>query len=408
MLDLKLLRTQPEEIRALCLRRRAPVDFDSLIAKDTEVRALTAEVEDLRRKRNEGKMEREAAIALRDRIGEIEEKLNLVKDERDLLWSLVPNFLAPDTPPGADDKDNLEIKTWGDKPANDFPRLTHEVLGKSLGIIDEERGTKVSGSGYSYWVGDGARMAWGLFSLALDLLAKQGFLQMFTPVVTRERTLYGTGYLPFFKDQIYKVEGQDLNLIGTSEQTMVGYHMDETLAAARLPRLYTSFTPCFRTEAGSYGKETRGMFRQHQFHKVEQIAYCTPETSEEWLQKTVDNVEEIMQLLEIPYRIVRVCEGDMGAPGYKKFDIEGWFSGFGAYRETHSCSNLLDYQARRLNVKAKQDKNTFIPHTISSTMITDRALLAILENNQRADGSVGIPKALRPYLAGRDTIEPVK
>ncbi|MBK5293875.1 MAG: serine--tRNA ligase [Acidobacteriia bacterium] len=413
MLDIRLIRTQPGQIRDLCKRRKSPVDFDAMLALDEQVRKLTTEMEELRRQRNEGggaanrEAMREAAVALRQKIGELEERLRVVREQRDHQWSMVPNFLAEDTPAGADDKDNVELTSWGEKPDAGVARKTHEVIGKTLGIIDEERGTKVSGSGYTYWVGDGARLAWGLYSLALDYLVQRGFRQMFTPVVTRERTLFGTGYLPFFRDQIYHLEGEDLNLIGTSEQTMVGYHMDETLAAQRLPLLYTSFSPCFRTEAGSYGKETRGMFRQHQFHKVEQIVFCTPETSDEWLEKTRENVEGLMRLLDIPYRVVRVCEGDMGAPGYKKYDVEGWFAGFGSYRETHSCTNLLDYQARRLNIKAKQDKTSFVPHTISSTMITDRALLAILENNQTADGSVMVPKALRPWVDGRDRIEPV-
>jgi seryl-tRNA synthetase len=407
MLDIRLLRSQPDQIRQLCLQRKASVDFDALVESDERFRTLTTEVEELRRRRNTGGPgDREAAVALRARIGELEEELRQVKERRDHLWSLVPNFLAEDTPHGKDEADNVEISSWGSKPEPGPARKTHEVIGKELGIIDEERGTKVSGSGYTYWVGDGARLAWGLFSLALDYLAKRGFIQMFTPVVTRERTLFGTGYLPFFKDQIYHLEGEDLNLIGTSEQTLVGYHADETLAARKLPLLYTSFSPCFRTEAGSYGKESRGMFRQHQFHKVEQIVFCAPEASDEWLEKTRDNVEGFMQMLEIPYRVVRVCDGDMGAPGYKKYDIEAWFAAFGSYRETHSCTNLLDYQARRLNIKAKQDKSSFVPHTISSTMITDRALLAILENNQTGDGSVVIPAPLRAFVDGRDRIQP--
>ncbi len=187
---------------------------------------------------------------------------------------------------------------------------------------------------------------------------------------------------------------------------MVGYHMDEILAPEKLPQQYTAFTPCFRTEAGSYGRETRGLFRQHQFHKVEQIVFCDPASSEEWLQKTVDNATGILQLLEIPYRVVRVCDGDLGAPGYKKFDIEGWFAGFGSYRETHSCTNLTDFQTRRLNIRCKGAGGNYNPHTISSTMITDRALLALLENNQQADGSIRVPEALRPYVDGRSEIHP--
>lgn len=411
MLDLKLIRTQPDVIRELCKRRHATVDFDKLLETDERTRALTAQLDTLRSKRKGGGGKpanadeaREAAIALRNEIGALEEELRITKDERDRLLSWVPNLLAEDTPIGASDADNVEIKRWGDQPKADFEFKTHEVIGQKLGIIDEERGVKVAGAGYSYWLGDGARLTWGLFSLALDYLTQRGFKQMFTPVVAKAHTLFGTGYLPYFSDQIYKIEGEDLNLIGTSEQTLVGYHCDEIIAPERLPLLYTAFTPCFRTESGSYGRESRGMFRQHQFHKVEQIVFCEPQTSEEWLQKCLENAEGILKLLEIPYRVVRVCDGDMGAPGYKKYDVEAWFAGFGAYRETHSITNLLDFQARRLNIRAKQGGNTFHPHTISATMITDRALLAMLELNQQADGSVRVPEALRPFVGGRTQI----
>jgi len=415
MLDLRLIRTQPEMIRELCRRRHAAVDFDKLVQEDERARALTAQVDALRQKRKGGGASggpasggtpeaREAAVALRNEIAVLEEELRIAKAERDRLWSWVPNLLADDTPVGTSDKDNLEIKRWGNLPKVDFELKTHEVIGQNLGVIDEERGTKVAGAGYSYWVGDGARLTWGLFSLALEYLAKRGFRQMFTPVVARANTLFGTGYLPFFSDQIYKIEGEDLNLIGTSEQTLVAYHTDEIIAPEKLPLLYTAFTPCFRTEAGSYGRETRGLFRQHQFHKVEQIVFCEPQTSEEWLQKCLENAEGILKLLEIPYRVVRVCDGDLGAPGYKKYDVEAWFPGFGSYRETHSITNLLDFQTRRLNIRSKQAGNTFHPHTISATMITDRALLALLENNQQADGSVRVPEALRPFVDGRAEI----
>jgi seryl-tRNA synthetase len=228
---------------------------------------------------------------------------------------------------------------------------------------------------------------------------------MFTPVVARERTLFGTGYLPFFSDQIYKLEGDDLNLIGTSEQTLVAYHADEIVPAEKLPLLYTAFTPCFRTEAGSYGRETRGLFRQHQFHKVEQIVFCHPDQSEDWLNRCRANAEGILQLLELPYRVVRVCDGDLGAPGYKKYDVEAWFAGYGGYRETHSITNLTDFQTRRLNIRCKLGPTTFFPHTISATMITDRSLLALLENHQRADKGLDIPEALQPFIGGRAEVK---
>jgi seryl-tRNA synthetase len=412
MLDLRLIRTQPDLVRELIRRRKSPVDFDKLLEADERMRALTAQTDALRQKRKGGGAAagspeaRDAAVALRNEIAALEEELRIAKAERDGLLSWLPNLLADDTPIGSSDADNVEIQRWGDISKPDFELKTHEVIGHNLGVIDEERGTKVAGSGFYYFVGDGARLAWGMFSLALDYLAKRGFQQMFTPVAAKQNTLYGTGYLPFFSDQIFKIEGADLNLIGTSEQTMVGYYSDEILAPEKLPLMYTAFTPCFRTEAGSYGRETRGLFRQHQFHKVEQIVFCDPATSEEWLQKTVENATGILRLLEIPYRVVRVCDGDLGAPGYKKYDIEGWFAGFGSYRETHSCTSLTDFQTRRLNIRCKGAGGTFHPHTISSTMITDRALLALLENNQQADGSVRIPEALRPYVDGRTEIRP--
>jgi seryl-tRNA synthetase len=407
VLDIKLIRTQPENIRELCKRRGSPVDFDKLLALDERVRALTARIDTLRSQRKGGASEaaREAAVALRNQVAELETELRDAKAQRDELWSWVPNLLAEDTPTGQDDSGNVPIRFWGAPVKSNFEMKTHEVIGERLGIIDEERGAKVAGAGFSYWVGDGARLAWGLFSIALDELMRQGFVQMFTPVVARTRTLFGTGYLPFFSNQIYKIEGEDLNLIGTSEQTLVAYHLDEIVAADRLPLRYTAFSPCFRTEAGAAGRETRGLFRQHQFHKVEQIVFCQPTESEQWLEQCLANAEAILQKLDVPYRVVRVCDGDLGAPGYKKYDVEAWFAGYGGYRETHSITNLTDYQTRRLNVRSKQDKNTFHPHTISATMITDRALLAILENNQQADGGVTVPNALRGYIDGRSAIQ---
>lgn len=408
MLDIKLIRTQPDRIRELCKRRRSPVDFEKLLREDERVRSLTSQIETLRQERKRGAAlaEREAAIAVRDELGKLETALREARAERDRLLSWVPNLLADDTPVGKDDHDNVQLWTWGNAVQKDFKMKTHEIVGQQLGIIDEDRGAKVARSGYSYWVGDGARLAWGLFTLALEYLGRRGFRQMFTPVVAREHTFFGTGYLPFFADQIYRVNGDDLNLIGTSEQTLVAYHSDEIVPAEKLPLMYTAFSPCFRTEAGSYGRETRGLFRQHQFHKVEQIVFCHPDASEKFLEECRANAEGILQLLEIPYRVVRVCDGDLGAPGYKKYDIEAWFAGYGGYRETHSITNLTDFQTRRLNTRCKGGDKTFFPHTISATMITDRALLALLENNQREDNGIDVPKALSAFVDGRSEILP--
>jgi seryl-tRNA synthetase len=218
--------------------------------------------------------------------------------------------------------------------------------------------------------------------------------------------LYGTGYLPFFSDQTYLIQGEDLALIGTSEQTLVGYHTDETLEAESLPLRYTAYTPCFRTEAGSYGKESRGIFRVHQFHKVEQIIFCLPEDSPACHEECLVNEEYLLQQLGIPYRVVNVCVGDMGAPGYKKYDIEAWYPGFGSYREVTSNTNLTEFQSRRLNIRYKdKEGNRGFVHTISATGLTDRVVCAILENYQQEDGSVVVPEVLRPYT-GFDVIAP--
>jgi len=406
VIDIKLLRQDPDAVRELCQKREAGIDVEQLLAIDEEMRKTKTTRQELQKERKtlQGPNVREEAIALRDKIAQLEQQVRKLQDEHHALWSQLPNLLAPDTPPGQSEADNVELKRWGNVPSFDFQPRTHDELGAQLDVLDLERGAKVSGTGFYYWKGAGARLNWGLFSLATDFLLEKGFTPMFTPVAAKDHTLFGTGYLPFSADQIYRLENEDISLIGTSEQTLVGYHGDEILDPDSLPLLYTAFTPCFRTEAGSYGRAARGAFRVHQFHKVEQIVFCHPDESEKWHQLCLDYEEEFMQLLNIPYRVVRVCLGDLGPPAYKKYDVEGYFAGFGEYRETHSNTNLLDYQTRRLGIRCKEGKKTFHPHTISATMITDRAALALLENNQQQDGSVRVPEALRPYMGGRDII----
>ncbi|MBV8842436.1 MAG: serine--tRNA ligase [Bryobacterales bacterium] len=405
MIDFELVRKQPDMIRELCVKRGSDVDVDKLLALDTELRATLTKLEELRHQRKQiAGGDRERAVQIRDEIAQLGQKEAEVRSERDYLWARLPNLLAPDTPEGKTDSDNVELERCGQIPTFNFKPEAHDAIGARLDILDIKHAANVAGSGFTYWRGDGARMLWGIFSIALEMLGSKGFLPMFTPVVTKQETLFGTGYLPFFKDDIYKIENEDLCLIGTSEQTLLGYHMGETIPASSLPLLYTAFTPCFRTEAGSYGKESRGAFRLHQFHKVEQIVICRPEESEHWHEQCLLNEKQIMEALGIPYRVVRVCTGDMGAPGYKKYDVEGWFSAFGGYRETQSNTNLLDYQSRRLGMKAKDGNKTFFPYTISATMITDRAMLAIMENNQTGSGGLTVPEPLRRFVGGKSTI----
>jgi len=414
MIDVRILRDDQQRVKANAAKRGCSVDVDALHQKDQKYLELVQEVESMRAERNRlSKLCRDNIEArgqvkeLKQQIGDKEETLRELKAavEEGLAW--LPNFLAADVPEGHGDEDNEPVRFYGEKPEFVFKPRAHHEIGEALGIIDTERGAKVAQSGFYYWVGRGAELAMAVFFWTQKELAKRGFKIFMTPCAAKGNTLFGTGYLPFFADQTYQIKGEDLALIGTSEQTLVGYHADEILEAEELPLCYAAFSPCFRTEAGSYGKETRGIFRVHQFHKVEQIIFCKPDESEKYHDVCQENEEALMQALGIPCRVVNVCVGDMGAPGYKKYDIEAWFAGYGGYREVTSNTNLTDFQSRRLGIRYREkdstDKN-FV-HTISATATTDRAVCAILENYQQEDGSVIVPDVLQPYT-GFDRITP--
>ncbi len=405
MIDIKILRDNPELVKANAIRRGCDVDIDQLVAEDQQYLELNREVEELRAERNRLSKEcknkpeaRETVKLLKVSLGDKEKRLAELKAAIEAKMDWLPNFLAPDVPDGAGDQDNAELCQKGKKPEFSFTPLDHHALGEKLGIIDLARGAKVAQSGFYYWRGAGAQLTQAMFFWGQQELVKRGFTLFLSPCMAKQQTLYGTGYLPFFADQTYSVANEDLALIGTSEQTLVGYHADELLEAEQLPYCYTAYTPCFRTEAGSYGKETRGIFRVHQFHKVELIVFCLPEESEKYHQFCLECEESLLQQLGIPYRIVNVCVGDMGAPGYKKYDIEAWYPGYGGYREVTSNTNLTEFQSRRLNVrfKDKEGRRGFV-HTISATGLTDRVVCAIMENFQQEDGSVIVPEVLRPY-----------
>jgi seryl-tRNA synthetase len=406
MIDIRILREDAEIARQSCRRRGMDVGMiDEAIELDIKHRGLLKDVECMRADRNklsaECKTNPEARIKvkeLKEKLGEAETKLTEAEKALHDKMSRLPNLLSPKVPDGKSDADNCEIRKCGNIGSFSFKPKDHVEIGERLGIIDIERGVKVAQSGFYYWKGKGAELCSALFYWAQKSLVKKGFTPLFTPCVAKLETLYGTGYLPFFEDQIYKIQKEELALIGTSEQTIVGYHADEIIPASSLPLLYCSFTPCFRTEAGSYGKASRGIFRVHQFHKVEQIAFCLPEESEKYHQLCLDNEEYLLKELGIPYRVVDVCVGDMGAPGYRKYDTEAWFPGFNAYRELTSNTNLTEFQSRRLNIRYKKDNGEkgFV-HTISATAVTDRFIIAILENFQNEDGSVTIPEVLRPF-----------
>lgn len=412
MIDIKILRENPDRVADNCRRRGCDVNIAGLTERDQDYLLLKREVEDKRAERNRLTKLCKTDISARERVKELksaiadqESRMNGVKAEIDAQLAWLPNFLADDVPDGSHDEDNEELRVWGDKQTYAFTPRPHDELGERLGIIDTTRGAKVAQSGFYYWKGKGAQLATALFFWTQQELVKRGFTLFMSPCAAKETTLFGTGYLPFFADQTYSLENEDLSLIGTAEQTLVGYHAKETLNADDLPLNYTAFTPCFRTEAGSYGKESRGIFRVHQFHKVEQIVFCMPDDSSRCHTLCLENEEALLQALGLPYRVVNVCVGDLGAPGYKKYDIEAWFPGYGGYREVTSNTNLTDFQARRLGIRYQTaDKKKGFVHTISATAVTDRVACAILENFQQADGAILIPEVLQPYT-GFDRIE---
>jgi seryl-tRNA synthetase len=415
MIDPRLLREDPDLIRDSLRRRGSSVDLDALIAKEAAVRAKRQEAEGLRgRQKEAGRLIATLAGAEKDAaIAEVAELAAAVKEamseaerlaaefERDLLE--VPNLVAPDAAEGHSEADSLEIKRIGSpQPAG----LDHATLGEQLDIIDTARGAKVSGSRFAYLKGKGVLLEFSLVRWAMDHLVEAGFTPMIPPVLVRGEALEGTGFFPEAREQVYEVPKDELFLVGTSEVPLAAYHGDEILEAGDLPLRYAGFSTCFRREAGTYGKDTAGIFRVHQFDKVEMFVFTNPEASGEEHERLLGVEESLVQELEIPYRVVNIAAGDLGASAAKKYDIEAWFPGEQAYREITSCSNTTDYQARRLKVRTKTDEGNQVVHTLNGTACAvGRTIIALLENHQRPDGSVEIPEALRRYT-GFDLIEP--
>jgi seryl-tRNA synthetase len=407
MLDINFIRENLKAVKANAKRRGSKASVDEIIDLDDQRKKLQTELDQLRAKQKRESKTRPTPEKIKElkKLSETVSKLEkeLAGIEANLLerMSWLPNMLDPEVPDGKSDEDNQPIKYWGEPPKFSFEPKDHQELGESLDILDIERATKVAQSRFYFLKNEGVRLRLALINFAFDYFIQNGFTIVATPHVAKEKTLFGTGYLPFFAEDIYKIEKQDLGLIGTAEQTLVAYHMDEILPEEELPKLYSAYSECFRTEAGSYGRDTRGIFRAHEFMKVEQIVFCTPETSQNWHEKCLQHEETLLKALKIPYRVVLTCVGDSGAPGYKKYDVEAWFPGQNKYREVTSNTNLTDFQTRRLNIRyRKKDGSLVYPHTISATGLTDRHLIAILENYQQKDGSIKIPEVLQPYLGG--------
>ena len=411
MLDLRAIREDPDTYRAGLARRGAGDRVDELLRLDEERRKLTTRVEELRAEQNRASKAIGAASAeerpqlidevkkVSDELEELEPRLEAASMRLDEILAELPNLAEPDVPEGQSDEDNVEIKKVGDPPSFDFPARDHVELGELHGTIDLERAARTSGSRFAYLLGPLVFAQWALVRFALDTLTAKGFMPVIPPVLVREEALYGTGFLPTGAEQIYATRDDDLFLVGTSEVPLAALHQGEILEDDRLPLRYAGYSTCFRREAGTYGKDTRGMFRVHQFDKVEMFSFTRPEESRAEHELLVAIEEQIVQGLGIPYRLVNVCTGELGAPAAKKIDLEAWLPGQEKYRELTSCSNCTDYQARRLAARFRTDRGTEPMHTLNGTAVAvGRTLIAIMENLQQEDGSVPLPEVLHPYL----------
>ena len=339
------------------------------------------------------------------RIKELDEELATVHQELDEIVMSVPNLCDDSVPEGADDDDNIEIKRWGEKPEFSFTPKPHWEIGVEEGFLDFERAAKLSGARFALLSGFGARLERALVNFMLDVQTTQhGYQEILPPFLVNTPTMTATGQLPKFEEDLFKIKDWDLYLIPTAEVPVTNIHREETVSEQELPIKYTAFTPCFRSEAGSYGRDTRGLIRQHQFNKVELVKFTTPETSSDELESLLADAEKILQLLGLHYRVVTLCSGDLGFSATKTYDIEVWLPGQEAYREISSCSNFLDFQARRGAIRYRPDgeKKSRLVHTLNgSGLAVGRTLLAIVENYQREDGSIAVPEILQPYLESR-------
>ena len=411
MLDVNLLRKNPDRIAAsLAHRGTTGVDLDSLSELDEQRRSVRAEAEGLRAEQKElgGRVARlegadkEAAIARGSEIAAAYKaklaEADQLDSEFEAIWVPLPNLVHESVPRGESEEDNQEIKQWGEVPRFSFPVKDHLELAASTGSIDMERAAKISGSRFGLLTGMAVFMEFALVRWALDRLAGEGFIPVVPPVMVREEALFGTGFFPDDAEQVYSIPADDLYLVGTSEVALASMHGDEIFSADEIPRRYAGFSTCFRRESGAAGRDTRGLFRVHQFDKVEMFSFCSPEVSWEEHDYLFAREEALVQELGIPYRVVNVCSGDLGASAAKKYDIEAWFPGQERYREITSCSNTTDYQSRRLKIRMKDQAGNRLLHTLNGTAVAvGRTLVAIMENFQQADGTVRVPAALVPY-----------
>jgi len=419
MIDINLLRQEPETVRqALINRQKDSSIIDEIIKLDFSRRELLSSVEKLRADQNsltrqfKGKPTNEQLIQateIKNNLKEKETALKELEDKQNLILEEIPNIPANDVPVGKDESENQVYKTVGEPTKFDFQPLDHADLGEKLDIIDVKKAAQVSGSRFGYFKGQGAVLEMAVMFYAFQKLIKKGFIGMIPPAMVKSSSEWKCGYASNknLMGAYYSIPEDDLIFISSSEHAVVPYHMDEILDANKLPLKYVNFSPCFRREAGTYGKDMKGILRVHFFNKVEMNIFTLPDykISDAMCLEMLANEEEIMQDFGIPYQIVKNCTGDLPQPNRRMYDINSWFPGQNAYRETQSCSNCGDYQARRLNTKVKINGKNELVHILNATMITDRAVLAIIENHQQSDGSVIIPEVLRPYT-NFDVIKP--
>jgi seryl-tRNA synthetase len=428
MLARDLFRSQPERVREMLAARRSEAELDRLLEVDSAWRSILVEVERLKASRNAGSKEigglyqqgrtaeaeeRKAAMALLgEEIKHLESQARALEQELSALELTIPNLVDDEVPIGADESANRELRTWGDRPIFDFPPMAHWDLGPELGIVDFERAVKVASSRFAVLRGQGAALERALISFMLDLHTRRhGYTEVMPPYLVNSASLLGTGQLPKFADDLFRIEGVDLFLAPTAEVPVTNLHRDETLDESSLPLRYCAFTPCFRAEAGSHGRDVRGLIRQHQFHKVELVQFVHPDHSWEQLEELTSHAEAVLQELGLHYRVVSLASGDLGFSAARTYDIEVWLPAMDGYREISSCSNFTDFQARRaqLRFRPADGGKAQLLHTLNgSALAIGRTMVAVLENYQQADGSVVVPEVLRPYMHGLEVIEPCK
>jgi len=418
LLDIKYIREQMDRVRQKLAERGQAYDLDGLLQVDQERRRLVIEVDELKHRRNAAsdeitrlKQQRQSVDPLlaemkqvSERIKQLDEQLRSLDEQLQERLLYLPNLLHDSVPVGKDEKDNKEIKQWGTRPAFDFPSRSHWEIGETLGILDFERAARVTGARFVFYRGLGARLERALLNFMLDLHVREhGYEEILPPFIVNRASMIGTGQLPKFEEDLFRLGDEDYFLIPTAEVPVTNFYRDEILDEDRLPLSYAAYTPCFRREAGSYGKDTRGLIRQHQFNKVELVKFTTPERSYEDLERLLQDAESVLQRLGLHYRVVLLCTGDTGFSSAKTYDIEVWLPGQDQFREISSCSNFESFQARRAGIRyrLKGGKKTGYVHTLNgSGLAIGRTVVAILENYQRKDGSVTIPEALRPYMGG--------